>query len=368
MNRKTYVERCIYQYQKKDGTTAFYVEVRRKGLKKPLTKVEKNISKARQWLKSTEVAIDEGKELPDSKARKRTLNDLIEQYKKIHLSKFPLRLEDQIHQLNWWQEHYGERLLISITPSLLCEAQDVLVNGTTSRKTSRTNSTVNRYFSTLSKAFSLAAKSWGWITETPFKRIYKLPENPGRTRFLTQEELITLLEQCKCNKNDNLYGMVLIAGTMGLRFGEIAKLQWEHIDFEHEFMTIAISKNGDSRVVPLTDQVSSYLKERSASKTQKELLFPPKNLLKHHQYSLIRKAFQKALDLANIKDFKFHDLRHTCASHLAMNGASQGELMDILGHNSPTMTKRYAHYSKKHIKRLMQKTSNQLIGNIVQLT
>ncbi|MBX9744199.1 MAG: hypothetical protein K2X08_03195 [Chlamydiales bacterium] len=70
MKRKIYLERCIYQYPKKDGTTAFYVEVRRKGLKKPLTKVEPTITKARQWLKATEVAIHEGKDVLDNKARK----------------------------------------------------------------------------------------------------------------------------------------------------------------------------------------------------------------------------------------------------------------------------------------------------------
>ena len=77
---------------------------------------------------------------------------------------------------------------------------------------------------------------------------------------------------------------------------------------------------------------------------------------------MIRKAFQKALRLAGIENFKYHDLRHTCASHLAMNGATQGELMEILGHRSPAMTRRYAHFSKVHIAQVLQKTNNNLIG------
>ena len=47
---------------------------------------------------------------------------------------------------------------------------------------------------------------------------------------------------------------------------------------------------------------------------------------------------------------------------MAMNGATQGELMEVLGHRSPTMTRRYAHFSKEHIARILQKTSNNLIG------
>ncbi len=79
---------------------------------------------------------------------------------------------------------------------------------------------------------------------------------------------------------------------------------------------------------------------------------------------MIRKSFHKALILSNIENFKYHDLRHTCASHLAMNGATQGELMEILGHRSPTMTRRYAHFSKEHISRILQKTSNSLMGHV----
>ncbi|MBX9744198.1 MAG: site-specific integrase [Chlamydiales bacterium] len=282
------------------------------------------------------------------------------------MSKFPHRLEDQIHHLNWWQQQYGEKLLIAIPPSLLRDVREGLLNGITVRKTKRTGSTVNRYFSTLSKAFTLAAKEWQWITETPFKRVSKLEENPGRNRFLSKEELNALLSQCKNSKNAHLHGIVLMAASMGMRFGEIVNLRWKNIDFENGLVTILMTKNGDDRVIPLPQQVVTYLQELARPKTQDDFVFPSKNPAKRHPYSMIRKAFQKALQLANIKDFKFRDLRHTCASHLAMGGATQGELMEILGHRSPTMTKRYTHFNKPHIARLLQKTSNQLIGGLEQ--
>jgi integrase len=59
-----------------------------------------------------------------------------------------------------------------------------------------------------------------------------LKENAGRTRFLSREELHSLLNCCKESKNPHLYGMVLIAASMGLRFGEVANLRWKHIDFD----------------------------------------------------------------------------------------------------------------------------------------
>jgi integrase len=150
-------------------------------------------------------------------SKKRTLSDLIEYYIKVHLSKFPSRLKDQTYHLNWWNEQYGRKKLTEITPALLTGAKEILLDGVTHRKINRSEATVNRYFSTLSKAFSLASREWQWISENPFRRISKLKEGPGRNRFLSKDELQILLEKCKESKNSHLYGMVLIAASMGLR-------------------------------------------------------------------------------------------------------------------------------------------------------
>ena len=179
-------------------------------------------------------------------------------------------------------------------------------------------------------------------------------ESSGRNRYLSEEELHTLLAYCQKSTNRNLYGMVLIAAAMGLRFGEIANLCWKHIDFNRKLITLEITKNGDRRVVPMPNQVSSYLSEIPGPKMPEKHVFPSKNST-NKSASLIRKAFQKAIKLSDLQDFRFHDLRHTCASHLAMNGATQGELMEVLGHRSPVMTKRYAHFSKEHIAKILQK-------------
>jgi len=354
--------RCIREYTKKDGSVTFHAEVRRKNAK-PLRKTHRTLTEAKNWVRKMESAILDGKHVPDNKARKYTLSDLIERYTRLHLSKFPQRLKDQTAHLNWWKTNYGNKTLIDITPSLLAEAKEELLNGITARKQHRTNSTVNRYFSSLSRAFTLAYQEWQWIDENPFRRISKLKENAGRNRFLSREELQALLEICKESKNPHLYPIVLIATSMGLRFGEIVNLRWQSLNFDNRFATLEKTKNGDIRFVPLPDQVIEYLQALQSPKLLNEFIFQSKDPTKRHPYSLIRKAFQKALEKTGIKDFKFHDLRHTCASHLAMNGATQSELMEVLGHRSPTMTRRYAHFSKEHIARILQKTSNSLIGN-----
>jgi len=68
-----------------------------------------------------------------------------------------------------------------------------------------------------------------------------------------------------------------------------------------------------------------------------------------------RKEWIKALKRAEIDDFRFHDLRHTCASYLAQNGASLLEIADVLGHKQIQMTKRYAHLCVSHKQKLINK-------------
>lgn len=201
-----------------------------------------------------------------------------------------------------------------------------------------------------------------WINENPFRRVSKLKENEGRNRFLSREELHKLLDCCKESKNSNLYSLVLIASSMGLRFGETINLKWRHVDFENGFITLVATKNGDRRSVPLPYQISDYLKNKDSDKSADKFIFLSKDPLKRNPSSMIRKAFEKALKEADIENFRYHDLRHTCASHLAMNEATQNELMEILGHRSPAMSKKYAHFSKKHISKVMQKNSDNLIG------
>ena len=74
----------------------------------------------------------------------------------------------------------------------------------------------------------------------------------------------------------------------------------------------------------------------------------------------IRKSWEKARDAAQLVDFRFHDLRHSTASYLAMSGASQLEIAEVLGHRTLQMVKRYAHLSESHVKGLVTKLDRSL--------
>ena len=151
-----------------------------------------------------------------------------------------------------------------------------------------------------------------------------------------------------------------MAASLGMRFGEIVDLKWKNVDFDHRLITLEVTKNHDIRVLPITEQIYSYLKNDRQVSSGEEYVFPSKDLSKRYPYSMIRKAYNAVIAKLGFHDVVFHSLRHTAASHMAMSGASQGELMEVLGHRSPTMTKRYAHFNKAHLAKLLQKTSNNL--------
>jgi integrase len=76
-----------------------------------------------------------------------------------------------------------------------------------------------------------------------------------------------------------------------------------------------------------------------------------------------RTAFENAVKRAGITDFTFHDLRHTFASHHAMNGTDLLTLKELLGHKTLQMTMRYAHLSQQHKKKAVEAVGAVLSGH-----
>ena len=76
----------------------------------------------------------------------------------------------------------------------------------------------------------------------------------------------------------------------------------------------------------------------------------------------IRSAWEFAVKKAGIKDFRFHDLRHSCASYLAMNGSSILEIAAVLGHKTLQMAKRYSHLSDSHLSDVVSRMNEKILG------
>jgi len=268
--------------------------------------------------------------------------------------------KDQKRHLNWWDDEIGRYLLSDVTPATIVECRDKLKNGITVRGTQRSPATVNRYLAALSHVFTFAMKEWGWVEDTPFRRVSTLREPRGRVRFLDDDERQALLEACK-DHSSQLYTIVVLALSTGARQMEILSLTWPQVDLSRGTILLEDTKNGERRVLPLSGHAFDLVKDMSKVRhIESDLLFPSR--LKFTRPINVQSIFNRAVESAEIQDFRFHDLRHSAASYLAMNGASLNEIAEVLGHKTLQMVQRYAHLSEAHTASVVASMNEKIFG------
>jgi integrase len=262
-------------------------------------------------------------------------------------------IKQQQSQLNWWKNQIGHYLLAEVSPALISECKERLFNDKNDKGKTRAPATVKRYLSALSHAFTFAVNEWGWLEHNPVAKVKKPTEPRGRVRFLDEAERKGLLTACKVSSNKDLYTIVVLALSTGMRQGEILTLKWKYIDFQRRQLALHETKNNERRVVPVVGHAWEVLSEHGKIRNiQSDYVFPK---CAQKWQSAIRKAWDKAVKEAMLEDFRFHDLRHTAASYLAMNGATLAEIAEVLGHKTLQMVKRYAHLSEAHTSSIVEK-------------
>jgi integrase len=129
-----------------------------------------------------------------------------------------------------------------------------------------------------------------------------------------------------------------------MRRGEILGLRWEQVDLKNGFILLDITKNGERREIPINRTLLQALKG-VVRRVDSPYVFVDKD---GREYKEVKRSFNSALQKAGIKDFRFHDLRHTFVSQLLMAGVDITTVKELLGHKSLTMTLRYAHLAPSH--------------------
>jgi integrase len=181
-------------------------------------------------------------------------------------------------------------------------------------------------------------------------------------RFLDDAERERLLTACRESASPDLYPAVLLALSTGARQQEIIGLRWPQVDLARRMATLHETKNGERRVLPLAGPALDLLRERAkVRRIDSDLVFPGRT--DPTKPVDLRTPFETALKRAGIADFHWHDLRHTAASYLAMNGASLAEIAEILGHKTLAMVKRYAHLSEAHTASVVEKMNARYFGS-----
>ena len=222
--------------------------------------------------------------------------------------------------------------------------------------------TAERHFHVMHHMMRKASTIWATTTgidRNPADQVEVEHIDDTRKRYLSEEELLRLkvaLDERMYRKgtkdinktNLRLRLLVLIAVSTGMRRGEVFRLEWKDILYGEGLIAVrARLKKGKIRLVPMPPELAAEIRRYPSVIGVKRILPPEPGAKSGRQRA--DKSFHELLERAKIRDFRFHDLRHTFASWYMMSGGDLYELSKLLGHSNIKMTERYADLARAHI-------------------
>jgi integrase len=295
----------------------YQVQVRKDG--KNISKTFTSKSDALKWSKEQEVQIEQGSYT--SKKKSPLLSYLLAQWE-----------QEVLKDLKSWKvDHYkvamisrelGHLPLDKITSTLLASYRD-------KRLAVASNQTVKHELGIIRRAMKKGIE-WGYISSVPFLSSPSL-KGQARTRRLKESEISLLLK----STDEYLRHVIIILIETAMRRGELASISIADIDLDSRLITLKDTKNGDDRIVPLSNRALesiNYLIKQAKSQ----------RLLNYSREWLTEKFITHCKSIG-LEDFRLHDLRHEGVSRLFEKGLNMIEVSTISGHRDVSMLKRYTH-------------------------
>lgn len=303
--------------------------VQKKGFE-PVTKSFQTKQDAERWARQIEADIDKGSYTNITLAERTLFKVIIERYIQEVTNQNRSKIEDR-YRLGAMMRHWiGSLTMIQLTPAKVAQYRD-------ERLKTVSAGAVIRELAYISSIINHSRREWGINMTNPVPLVKKPPSPQGRNRILNESELNRLMNALKataCRDNIWLLPLVKFALASAMRRSEILGLHWHQIDIEKRTAHIPLTKNGESRTVPLSSEAISILKQ--LPRNIDGIVFP----IKHANLSA---HFMKARNKAQIIDFHFHDLRHMAITGMAEKLPNVIELSAVSGHKSLAMLKRYYH-------------------------
>ena len=350
----------IQERKSSDGSVSYRVQVRKRGYPTQ-TATFKRKTDAKKWAGSVESAIEERRYRNVAQAKRHTVGELIQKYVADYLPRKPRSEVVQRQQLRWWQDRIGSLTLADLTPDVIAEHRDKLAKSETRTGSPYSPASVNRYLAALSHVLTIGVKELRWLPDNPMLDVSKLKEPRGRDRYLSEEERASLLKACGESDSSYLLVIVTLALSTGMRRGEILDLTWDAIDLPARKITLRETKNREIRTVALVSKAYDLISELAGNRSNRSpFVFAGEDPTKPID---IKKAWYTAVRRAGIKNFRFHDLRHSAASYMVMNGATLPEIAEVLGHKTYDMVKRYAHLSEAHTAGVVERMNKRIFGD-----
>ncbi len=182
------------------------------------------------------------------------------------------------------------------------------------------NGTVNRTLALLRSILNRALQEWEWLDTTPSVRL--LPEQSIRIRWLTHEEADRLINELP----EHLKAMARFSLLTGLRESNVTGFKWHQIDMQrHCAWVYADEAKGKKAIaIPLNDEAITIIRQQIGKHDTHVFTYEGRPVTRANNH-----AWRKALIRADIKDFRWHDLRHTWATWHVQNGTPLHVLKEL---------------------------------------
>ena len=302
--------------------------VRRRGYP-DIVKTFQTKADAEKWARAVESEIDKGQFVSVNEAQRTTLGDVIARYLEEVTPSMKGASEDTIRLKAIMRKPIARWSMANLSAARIAAYRD-------ERLKEVSPGTVIRELAYLSAIINHARREWGINVPNPVQMVRK-PQSPqARSRVLTDEEVIKLLQALEPvgRRSHWTKPAVQLALATAMRRGELLSLRWEHIDLENRTAFLPDTKNGDSRTVPLSTAAVQVL--AGLPRHISGVVFPVK-------FFTLDAAFKRGIRRAGLDKVRFHDLRRTAITRMAEKLPNVIELAAVSGHKSLMVLKRYYH-------------------------
>jgi integrase len=323
------------------GSGKYYVRVYHAGRRYKRRAASKG--HARELREEIRVAIRKGQWPPKPKAKLIFFDDLLESYREEKAREGKAVMDGNIG-FKRLLHRFGGRRPDSFTTREVKEWRDEILQG-------HTAATVNRHLTLLRAILRMGIRDRR-LDPSTLPQFEPLDENNERVRYLTEDEERSLLDALP----KFLGSLVIVAIHTGMRRGELLNLTWTEVDLVGGTVFVRRSKSGEGRRIPMSPTVRRTLEELNEARPTHTRVIGPNEADRvftapRGGFLLnLNRVWYDAIERAGLVGLHFHDLRHTFASRLVMNGVDLFRVQTLMGHKSSRMTIRYAHLSPEHLR------------------
>lgn len=286
---------------------------------------------AEKWARVVEFEFDHGGFVDRSVTERTTLSEILTRYAREVTPGKRGAQSEALRVMAMSKKHFANIQMSALTSSHLATFRDERLKQVSS-------GTVCREFNILAHAVETARREWGiHLPENPCRLVRRPPPSRPRDRRLREGEEQRLLAACDDARNRWLTSIVRLAIETGMRRSELLGLEWGNVNFDRRTAYLPLTKNGDSRAVPLSTRAVAIL--QSLPRTMNRFVFAGLT------GNALKLAYQRAVIRAGVEGLRFHDLRHEATSRFFEKGLNVMEVASITGHKTLQMLRRYTHLS-----------------------